>query len=78
MSGVCIDRCVCFNRTFAELHRLARVTGVRTLEELQNIVPFGLRCCRCHPYVRRMLKTGEVVFKQVLESEEAWKGAGRL
>lgn len=68
--GICIDRCLCFNRTFAELqkHAQALVTSqaAPSLEDLQKQVVFGLKCKLCHPYVRRMLRTGETVFNQIL------------
>lgn len=57
-----VTRCVCFNRTFKELKKIARKHRVATLEELQTHVRFGMNCRRCHPYVRRMLRTGETVF----------------
>ena len=63
---VCVERCVCFDKTFAELKAVADKTGARTLEELQEHVEFGLACRICNPYVRRMLKTGEVVFDEIL------------
>jgi len=68
--GICIDRCLCFNRTFADLQKHAQemnpTQGVISLEELQKQVVFGLKCKLCHPYVRRMLRTGETVFHQIL------------
>lgn len=61
-----IDRCVCFDVTFARLREVARRTDARTVPELQACVAFGQRCGRCRPYVARMLETGEVVFTQVI------------
>lgn len=63
-----IDRCVCFQKLFAELSDVARRTQSKSLEELQTHVTFGANCKLCHPYVRRMLDTGETVFGQGLES----------
>ena len=65
--GLCIDRCVCFDRPFTELLEIARRTGARTLETLQEETEFGISCRLCNPYVRRMLDTGETVFDEVLE-----------
>lgn len=61
-----IDRCQCFQRTFAELREVASETGASSVEELQQHVDFGRRCQLCHPYVRRMLETGEVVFHHII------------
>lgn len=64
---ICIDRCVCFQRLFNELLAIARKTGARTLEELQEETEFGLSCRLCNPYVRRMLVTGETVFYELID-----------
>ena len=66
MRAVRIDRCVCFARTFAELRTAADRSGARTLEELQQHTDFGRGCGLCHPYVRRMLQTREIVFGEIL------------
>lgn len=66
-----IDRCVCFNLSFAELARIAEATGARSLEALQAEARFGEGCRRCHPYVRRLLRTGETCFFELLSEEEA-------
>lgn len=63
---ICIDRCVCFGRSFEELLQIARATGAQTLEALQEETEFGLSCRLCNPYVRRMLKTGETAFHEVI------------
>ena len=64
--AVRIDRCYCFGRTFAELKSVAEATGAETVPELQAHVPFGQRCALCHPYVLRMLRTGETVFREIV------------
>ena len=69
--AVRIDRCYCFGRTFAELKATAGATGAQTVAELQAHVVFGRRCRLCHPYVRRMLRTGETVFHEIVtEADE--------
>ena len=66
-----IDRCFCFQRTFAELAEVARATGAETVAELQEHALFGRKCQLCHPYTRRMLRTGETVFHQIVtEADE--------
>ena len=68
---LCIDRCVCFQVRFTDLNRLADASGAATVAVLQDAAaaagtPFGQRCGLCHPYVRRMLATGETVFTEVI------------
>ena len=71
MSGdVNIDRCYCFQVTFAVLQQVAVRTGARSIEDLQEHVDFGLQCRLCHPYVRRMLRTGRTAFDYVITSED--------
>ena len=61
-----IDRCVCFQKTFAELKAVADASGAGTVAALQAHVVFGQRCRLCHPYVRRMLRTGEITFDHIV------------
>lgn len=66
-----IDRCLCFGKTFAELAETAERTGARSVAELQAHALFGQKCGLCHPYVRRMLRTGQTVFGEVVtEADE--------
>ena len=65
-SPLTIDRCVCHQRRFDELLAVARRHGCDTLDALQAHAAFGDGCTLCHPYVRRMLKTDETVFHEVI------------
>lgn len=66
-----IDRCYCFQQTFSTLKELAGAHGVDTVAALQEHVTFGQQCKLCHPYVRRMLRTGETVFGEIVtEADE--------
>jgi bacterioferritin-associated ferredoxin len=65
-----IDRCLCFGRTFSELKDIADRTGAHSIAGLQAHVQFGQNCRLCHPYVRRMLTTGETVFHRVMTEED--------
>jgi bacterioferritin-associated ferredoxin len=62
-----IDRCYCYDQTFAHLRDVAEDEGVSSIEELQAHVTFGENCQLCHPYVRRMFKTGQTVFEDIIE-----------
>ena len=65
-----IDRCMCFGVPFADLADVAEATGADTVAGLQEHALFGQKCALCHPYVRRMLRTGETVFGQVMTDED--------
>lgn len=65
-----IDRCYCYEKTFATLKAVAEETGADSIDDLQAHVTFGENCQLCHPYVRRMLGTGETVFHEVIEEDE--------
>ena len=60
-----VTRCVCFNKKFSELKKIARSRNITSLEELQKVVKFGLNCQRCHPYVKKMLESGETIFEVI-------------
>ena len=61
-----IDRCLCFNQTFATLKAVAEAQELTTVEDLQRHVAFGAKCELCRPYVRAMLETGETSFAVLL------------
>ena len=65
-----IDRCLCFGRPFAELADVAAETGAATVAELQEHALFGRKCALCHPYVRRMLRTGQTAFGEVVTDDD--------
>ena len=65
-----IDRCYCYEVSFASLKRVSEKTGAASVPALQKHVEFGKNCRLCHPYVRRMLRTGEVVFEEVVREED--------
>lgn len=65
-----IDRCYCFAKPFTELRALAEATGADSVEALQQHATFGRQCKLCHPYVRRMLRTGETVFREIVTEED--------
>jgi bacterioferritin-associated ferredoxin len=73
---LCIDRCVCYDRTFAEL-RIASVTEDLGMDELSKRFGCGTCCGMCRPYIERMLETGETVFHQIVVAREGEDAAAR-
>lgn len=65
MAGVEITKCLCRGITFAELLPRAR-TGAWDLPALMRETGCGAGCGLCRPYLRRMLATGETVFRELL------------
>ncbi|PSQ71783.1 MAG: (2Fe-2S)-binding protein [Bacteroidetes bacterium QH_8_67_23] len=65
-----IDRCYCYEVRLARLKRVAEETGARSVVALQEHVEFGKNCRLCHPYVRRMLRTGETAFEEMIRDED--------
>ena len=65
-----IDRCYCFQKRFSELQSVAEETGASSVGELQQQVVFGKNCQLCHPYVRRMLRTGATTFRNIVREED--------
>ena len=45
---------------------VADATGAETVPQLQACLTFGQKCKLCHPYARRMLRTGQTVFHQIV------------
>lgn len=68
--GMRIDRCICFDRTFGELKEIAYSVSATSIAGLQEHVEFGRQCELCHPYVRRMLRTGETWFADILTEDD--------
>lgn len=64
--GICIDRCICFDRSIDQLLQVARENRATSLEELSCHVDFGQKCGLCRPYVCQALKTGQTTFHEVL------------
>ncbi|MEM8559869.1 MAG: (2Fe-2S)-binding protein [Bacteroidota bacterium] len=64
-----IDRCYCFQQTFAHLKTVADATEADSVAGLQAHVTFGQKCKLCHPYTRRMLRTGETVFHEIVRDD---------
>lgn len=61
-----IDCCLCFSLPFKTIKAWAEAESLSTLKELQKRLTFGKNCRLCHPYVRRMLRTGETEFREII------------
>ncbi|MEY5031802.1 MAG: hypothetical protein RL354_833 [Planctomycetota bacterium] len=62
---ICIDRCICYDRTFAELESAARTESL-ALDDIAKRFGCGSCCGVCRPYIERMLETGETVFHEII------------
>jgi bacterioferritin-associated ferredoxin len=65
MAGVEVTRCLCRNVGFAQLLPLA-TANAWDLAALIRETGCGAACGLCRPYLRRMLETGETVFRELL------------
>jgi len=78
-----IDRCVCSGTSFDHLRETSRKVGAESIPALQEHATFGQNCRLCLPYICRMLKTGTVVFTEIIPEEsmrvdcpEVFEGGG--
>ncbi len=62
---VVVSMCICRRTPFARLLPLARIEGW-TLDALMEATGCGVQCGLCRPYLRRMLDTGETIFRELL------------
>ena len=65
-----IDRCLCHGTLYAGMAEAACASGAEAIRALQDAIDFGHGCQLCHPYVRRMLRTGQTVFHRVVTEED--------
>ena len=68
MAGVEITRCICRSVAFADLLPVVRANGW-DLAAVMRETGCGAGCGLCRPYLRRMLLTGETVFRELLWEE---------
>jgi bacterioferritin-associated ferredoxin len=67
--AVLVSRCICRDMRFADLLPLARHNSW-TLADLMRETGCGAQCGLCRPYLRRMLRTGETEFHELLMAED--------
>jgi bacterioferritin-associated ferredoxin len=63
--SVLVSGCICKACSFDSLLPLARAQGW-TLDDLMRETGCGTGCGLCRPYLRRMLRTGETAFTELL------------
>jgi bacterioferritin-associated ferredoxin len=66
--AVCIDRCLCEQKTFADLLAIARQQSL-DLRGLARREGCGTHCGWCVAYLRRALQSGETSFSELLPKE---------
>jgi len=69
-----IDRCVCHKVTFAEVRDWCTKHPCAGLEEVQREFGCSTGCGLCEPYVRRMMRTGQVVFTEIVIDRDEPRG----
>ena len=62
---VLVSRCICMRFPFEQLLPLARAEGW-DLAAVVRETGCGGQCGLCRPYLRRMLRTGETEFRELL------------
>ena len=71
MTPINIDRCVCYDTTFAVIDAWARAQSkVVTREDVRKEFGCGGGCKLCQPYISCALRTGQVVFHEIRFEEE--------
>ncbi|WP_432798753.1 hypothetical protein [Poriferisphaera sp. WC338] len=67
-----IERCVCKKRLFSQL-KLKAAAERLSLEQLCEATGAGRECGKCLPYLCRMMRTGQVVFCEIVaEADELY------
>ena len=65
---VLVSRCICMRMPFEQLLPLARAGGW-DLGAVMRETGCGMQCGLCRPYLRRMLRTGETAFFDLLAED---------
>lgn len=65
-----IERCVCHKVTFVEIRDWCRGHPRAGFDDVQREFRCGTGCGLCAPYVRRMMRTGQVVFTQIVTDRD--------
>jgi bacterioferritin-associated ferredoxin len=70
MTTMLISHCICRSLAFSELLPRARAANWG-LEDLMRETGAGTGCGLCRPYLRRMLRTGQTAFRELLNPEDS-------
>ena len=63
-----IDRCVCYGLLFETI--LERATEEEwTIEDIKTILGCGDACGMCVPYMKEMLRSGKIVFNEIIRDD---------
>ncbi len=65
-----IDRCVCHAVPFERVLRHCREHPDAGFEDVRRALKCGSGCGLCEPYVRRLMRTGQTVFHQVITARD--------
>jgi bacterioferritin-associated ferredoxin len=57
-----VTKCVCYDKTFAEMKLLIEKFNINTIDGLRAHIPFGMNCKLCVPYVEQVFITGKTSF----------------
>ena len=66
---VLVSRCICMRMPFDQLLPLARA-GRWDLADVLRETGCGAQCGLCRPYLRRMLRTGQTAFSDLLGEDD--------
>lgn len=61
-----VSKCVCYDKTFAEMKLLIEKYNIKTIEGLRAHIPFGMNCKLCVPYIELVFKTGKTGFEPIV------------
>ena len=64
--NVRIDRCICEDKSFADLLASARSRGITSIEALAAVEGCATHCGMCGSYLRQTLRSGQTVFSALL------------
>jgi bacterioferritin-associated ferredoxin len=64
-----VDRCVCSDRTFAEMKTVIDTYELSSVDQLRGYMEFGKNCALCVPYIRRVFATGKTEFDIIISGE---------
>ena len=68
VGSVLVSRCICKATSFEDLLPMARAWHW-DVADLMRETGCGAQCGLCRPYLRRMLRTGETEFYELLSEE---------